>query len=215
MTSDANLARIATLEQLIRQVRGIQGARVVLGADDDIDEIHVLGSPDRAPKAVIRDIETILLVQGGVRVNHRKISLAQVADAVVPQTRVQLFSVDAQVDSGQVQVTVVLTIGRRRVDGIASGVDDSAAGRDILVGQAMMAALRQLVDPEVSLHVAYIGRSSLGDIEACLAHVELQTVGRFETMLGISAVRGDPLQAMARALLDAMNRRLPGLMGAA
>lgn len=215
MTSDANLARIATFEQLIRQVRGIQGARVVLGADDDIDEIHVLGSPDRAPKAVIRDIETILLVQGGIRVNHRKISLAQVADTVVPQTRVQLFSVDAQVDSGQVQVTVVLTIGRRRVDGIASGVDDSAAGRDILVGQAMMAALRQLVDPEVSLHVAYIGRSSLGDIEACLAHVELQTVGRFETMLGISAVRGDPLQAMARALLDAMNRRLPGLMGAA
>lgn len=211
MTTDNDAARVATYEHLIRQVRGVQGVRVVC-SDDQIDEIHVLGSPDRSPKAIIRDIETILMIQGGVRINHRKISLAQVADTVVPQVRVQLYSVESHVEDGHAHVTIALNIGRRRVEGSASAAFSNDDTLDMLVGQAMVNALTQLLDAEVNLQVMHVKRERLGVIEVCMAHIELQTEGRFETMLGISAVRSEPLQAMARALLDAMNRRLPGLM---
>ncbi|NWG20936.1 MAG: hypothetical protein HXY39_11530 [Chloroflexi bacterium] len=199
-------------EQLIKQVRGVQGVRVVCSEDGQIDEVHVLGSPDRTPKAIVRDIESILMVRGGVRVSHRKISLVQVADMLVQQPRVQLLSVDSALADDRMRVTTVLGIGRRRVEGSAEGGRADAMPPDMLVGEAMVAALGQLLDPEVGLRIARIGRETFGTLEVCLAHLELQTAGGFETMLGISAVRSDPLYAMARAILDAINRRLPALV---
>lgn len=199
-------------EQLIKQVRGVQGVRVVCSNDGQIDEVHVLGSPDRAPKAIVRDIESILMVRGGVRVSHRKISLVQVADMLVQQPRVQLLSVDSALAGDRTRVTTVLAIGRKQVEGSAEGGPTGAPSPEMLVGEAMVAALGQLLDPDVGLRIERIGRETFGALDVCLAHIELQTTGGFETMLGISAVRGDPLHAMARAILDAINRRLPALI---
>src|SRR5690242_18490706 len=82
MSQGATLDTTA-VEALIGQVRGVIAVRVVRDAQDQIDEIHVVGSPGRSAKQMVRDVESILYVRGGLRVDHRKISLVQIAETAI------------------------------------------------------------------------------------------------------------------------------------
>lgn len=70
----------AEYERVICQVKGVLSARLVTDSEGQIQEIHVLATPDRSPKQVVRDIETAVLVQLGIPLDHKKISVAQLED---------------------------------------------------------------------------------------------------------------------------------------
>ena len=63
------------LEGAINQVQGVVANRVVPGEKGGLSEIHVMASTERAPKQIVRDIESLLFVKFGFRVDYRKISL--------------------------------------------------------------------------------------------------------------------------------------------
>src|SRR2546429_9537463 len=67
-------------ENLIAGLTGILSARVVVTPLGEVSEIHVLTSSDTQPKQVVRNIESALMAQLGVKIDHRKISVAQTAD---------------------------------------------------------------------------------------------------------------------------------------
>jgi len=67
-------------ENLIAGLTGVLSASIVVTPQGEISEIHVLAQPDVPPKQVVRNIESALMAQLGVRVDHRKISVAQTAD---------------------------------------------------------------------------------------------------------------------------------------
>ena len=45
-----------------------------------MDEIHLLTSDEIAPKATVRNVESALMAQLGMRVSHKKISVATTRD---------------------------------------------------------------------------------------------------------------------------------------
>jgi len=45
-----------------------------------VSEIHVLTTSDQQAKQVVRNIESALMAQLGLKIDHRKISVAQTAD---------------------------------------------------------------------------------------------------------------------------------------
>src|SRR5947208_6220025 len=67
-------------ENLIAGLTGILSARVVVTPLGEVSEIHVLTSSDMQPKQVVRNSESALMAQLGVKIDHRKISVAQTAD---------------------------------------------------------------------------------------------------------------------------------------
>lgn len=64
-------------EQLITSLRGVVSARVVARPGGEIDEIHVLTTSAVKPKSTVRDVESALQAHLDLRVDHRKISVAQ------------------------------------------------------------------------------------------------------------------------------------------
>lgn len=68
-------------EQLISTLPGVLSVRVVPGETGAIDEVHVLTTNAVPPKATVRNIESALIAELGLRVNHRKISVATTLDA--------------------------------------------------------------------------------------------------------------------------------------
>jgi hypothetical protein len=165
------------LETLILQVRGVLAGRIVLDDSQEIDEIHVVGSPERNPKQIVRDIESALFVRGGIRVNHRKISLVQLLESSIRPTieRVRLVEIKRSVVEGYDTIAVTLAFGSRTIEGV-SQVDGHAPSG----GQTQSVSYQEAIT---------------------------------ESMLGVSIVRKDPLMAVVRAVLDAVNRRLPYLTG--
>jgi hypothetical protein len=68
-------------EELIATLPGVLSVRIVPGDTGAIDEVHVLTTDAVPPKATVRNIESALMAQLGLRVNHRKISIATTLDA--------------------------------------------------------------------------------------------------------------------------------------
>ncbi len=67
--------------------------RIEASPSGDVDAIHVLTSVEIGPKQTVRNIESALLAHLGMRVDHRKISVATTVDA--PRIRLTPSAVDS------------------------------------------------------------------------------------------------------------------------
>ena len=67
-------------ENLLTSLEGILSARVVTTPLGEVSEIHILAHGGQNPKQVVRNVESALLAHLGVKVDHRKISVATSAD---------------------------------------------------------------------------------------------------------------------------------------
>lgn len=211
MTAEAFQSRQEVLEQLIYQVRGVHAARLITDPQGQINEVHVVGTLQRSPKQIVRDIESILYVRGGVRLDHRKISLVQVAERA-PQAaarRLQLVEVTARNDGASPSVSVGLVMQEQRFEGLERG---SGEPWSALAASATIYALNAVVGSRGNFRLEHLQRQPLGTIEIFLAHLSFVLDGGFETLLGVSVVREDEATAAARAVLDAANRRVERLL---
>jgi hypothetical protein len=204
----------AAIEQLLSQVRGVLAVRVVTDAQGQIDEIHVVGTPERGAKAMVRDIESLLYVRGGVRLDHRKISLVQMAESAIQlaPVRVQLVEIAWSASGEQPAVAITLSMNEQRVQGTGRSRGEGIDPPELLVGYATIHALDLLIGPRGQFRLENLQRQPFGAIEVCLSHLSLTTDDGIETLLGISVVRDGDLAAVARSVLDAVNRRLTRLL---
>ncbi|MEE8267728.1 MAG: hypothetical protein V3R97_02340, partial [Gemmatimonadales bacterium] len=67
-------------ENLLTSLEGVLSARVVTTPLGEVSEVHILAQAGLSPKQVVRNVESALLAQLGLKVDHRKISVAQTAD---------------------------------------------------------------------------------------------------------------------------------------
>jgi hypothetical protein len=63
-------------EELLATLHEVVSARIVADASGNVEAIHVLVTGDLTPKQMVRNIESALMAQLGMRVDHRKISIA-------------------------------------------------------------------------------------------------------------------------------------------
>lgn len=213
MTAEITSLEPADLERLIAQVRGVHAARLVAGQGGLIDEVHVVGTPSRNPKQIVRDIESILYVRGGVRVDHRKISLVQIADPA-PIAAPRLRIVDVRQDSSPecTGVTVTLRLRDREVEGLGISRPGQPADLPLLAAYATLHAISAVFGQPGQVYLERLQRQPFGDLEVYLAQLTRDADGVAETLLGVSVLRDDELFAVARAVLDAVNRRLERLI---
>jgi hypothetical protein len=71
---------IQRAEELLRSLPGVVSVSVVARPGGEIEEIHLLTSLEVSPKQTVRNVESALKAQFSLKVDHRKISVAQTAD---------------------------------------------------------------------------------------------------------------------------------------
>ncbi len=67
-------------ENLLQSLQSVLSARVVVSPVGEIEEVHVLANSGVSPKQIVRNVESALLAQLGIKIDHRKISVAQTAE---------------------------------------------------------------------------------------------------------------------------------------
>ena len=83
---------VARAEELLGTLPGVVSVRIETALSGDVDCIHVLTSVEVGPKQTVRNIESALMAHLGLRVDHRKISVATTVDA--PRIRLTPSSVE-------------------------------------------------------------------------------------------------------------------------
>ena len=67
---------IERAEELPLTLPGVLNVRIVAGPSGEVSEVHVLTTTEVSPKQTVRNVESALLANLGMRVSHKKISVA-------------------------------------------------------------------------------------------------------------------------------------------
>ena len=214
-------------ENLLTSLEGVLSARVVTTPLGEVSEIHILAQAGLAPKQLVRNIESALLAQLGLKVDHRKISIAQTAEVrpieVVEKgiakeramRRAALFEslfVAPGKRPHRVSITVTLSFAGKT----ASAEEESSDTPRSKVEAAARAAI-QVLDQLLSDHsVALEGAKIAEAFDREFVLVAVQGLGGREAVLliGTAEIKESAERAAVFAVLDATNRwaesRRPG-----
>jgi hypothetical protein len=80
---------IQRAEELLATLPGVISARIVASGTGSVEEIHILTTDEVSPKQTVRNVESALIAHLGMRVSHKKISVATSSEGrPVPQAPV-------------------------------------------------------------------------------------------------------------------------------
>jgi hypothetical protein len=204
----------AEYERLIGKIKGVVSAKIITGRDDTIQEIHILAGQNRSPKQIVRDIESLFMAHYGLSIDHKKISIAQLdaeTNREVSPSRLVLQGLSASMNRLRADVKVSLRYGEDEFEGFFSGPRSQGSHLRI-VAQATLAAVQQCVKTDCVLAIEDISHVRLADRDAVTVAVSMITTEGEDILLGAAWDRGDERDAVAKALLSALNRRIPMLM---
>ncbi len=206
-------------ENLLTTLEGVLSARVVTTPLGEVSEIHILAQAGLQPKQLVRNVESALLAHLGLKVDHRKISIAQTAEVkpietlertVVRERAMQrgvLFE-NLAVQAGQralrVSVAVTLSVGGRQ-ETAAEETTDTPRGRVEGAARATLTVLERLLEK----HSLVIESVQVVDTQdRSIVFVAVQGMGGRDAVLltGTAEIRQSPERAAVFAVLDATNR---------
>jgi hypothetical protein len=104
---------IQRAEELLATLPGVISVRVVAGPTGSVDEIHLLTSEEVSPKQTVRNVESALMAHLGMRVSHKKISVATTSEPERARGReAPVAEVSAVAEQTPVSRVTVVTDGR-------------------------------------------------------------------------------------------------------
>lgn len=199
-------------EETIAQLDSVEAARVVRKAGK-IVELHVLAVPGKSPKQVARDIQSLAMAKFGINIDRRVISVVQLAADAIKQRatpRPALKRIKESTD--HTRATLTVTLGWEGVEHVGSSSGpDAASARLRLVGEATLQAMESIFTETPPLALDAIGPANVGMRTAFIAVIVFAGDDGEELVVGLALSSGDDDEAAVKAVLDALNRRLPAL----
>ncbi len=199
----------AAVEGQLTSIPGILAVRLVPGYERDVDELHVVTTPERGAKSTVRDVQTVLLARCGVNIDHRVVSVVQLEErqlAAAP-ARVQLQRVGTIRAGNRMVAEVTLGHHDRHADGTADGAATSG-GHAGAVARATLSAFHGLLDTELGIELRDASLVAVGGHELAVVLLELRDDRGEELRSGTALVQGTSADALARSVLDALNRTI-------
>jgi hypothetical protein len=199
-------------EETIAQLESVEAARVVRKGGT-ITELHVLAVPSKAPKQISRDIQSLAMARYGVNIDRRVISVVQLAPDKIRQSvvaRPALLRIKETTDHTRATLTVTLGWQGGEHVGSASG-PDAASARLRLVGEATLQAMESIFTETPPLALDSIGTAGVGMRTVLIAVIVFAGKSGEELVVGSAISSGDDDEAAVKAVLDALNRRLPAI----
>jgi hypothetical protein len=205
-------------ETLLQSLDGVLSARVVVTPIGEVSEVHILAKHGTGPKQIVRNVESALLAQLGLKIDHRKISVAQTAevspidvlekDAVKQRAlqRAVLFE-NCRVVPGRkhrIEVHVALTF-----DGKSAEMMEECADTPKARVEAAARAAAAVVDQLMGDHSVELDGAKLVDaFDRQFVMAAVHGLGGREPVVlaGAVEVRDSVERSAVLAVLDATNR---------
>ena len=220
---EINEVSVEEMESLICHLPNVMKCAVSVNDWGAVEEIHVLTGLDRGPKQIVRDVESALLANFNLKVDHKRISVAQIvpdaadapAGAPVSPRRLRIYEYHMNSDSLQ-------QTGFARVTFAWGPGDDQRAtgewaGRYLpsqyyhVMASAAVDAVNRVPGMRGPIVLAECRTVSLANRTAVLVALSQYDSRRRESLLiGAAEDRGDGQGASVRAVLDAVNRKVAG-----
>ena len=220
---------IEEAEALLNSLRGMVSARVVARPGWEIEEIHLLTAGDLSPKQWVRNVESALVAHFGIKIDHRKVSVAQTTEEdaaneakvldhparLTMEDRILFISHQVETErSHRVRIRVTVEWRGERFVGEASGADLTRARMETTAAAAVKAiegAIAPLLgDGEVALSVDGVKLVQAFDAEFALVAINAIHGRSVTALAGAAAVEDTADKAVILGTLQATDRWVRG-----
>jgi hypothetical protein len=188
-----------SLERRVREIPGVSWAELSPG---DPPSLRILLDPNADPELARHELLRVV-GSGSVRLEE----IDGRADGEEP--RVRLIDLTVGIDD-ETSVDVVLDWRGQMLKGRGRG-QPTEAGRSYASAQAVADAMKPLLDSDLSVEGVYRSEGS-DDLDVLVVTVR---VGSQRYVGAVTSPKGQESASGARAVLDALNRRLPQIAGKA
>jgi hypothetical protein len=214
---------IKRAEELLLTLPGVVAARIVASDGGTVSEIHLLTSAEVNPKQTVRNVESALIAHLGMRVDHRKISVATTVDpqrtaearhavggaaAGEAGLRRRYYFEDVEVRRSRARgVTCRVTLRREQQSyiGEAEGTE-SERSRAELAARAAVLAIAQAEDDVHALALDGCRLIDAFEREFVFVAVTARAGRETATLSGSCEIKDSAETASVLAVLDATNR---------
>ncbi|WFA07953.1 hypothetical protein [Tissierella sp. Yu-01] len=198
---------IEIIERDIEKIESVVSCKIVLDENDIINEIHIVSNNLRGAKQIARDIQSVLLATHNIQVDHKKISIAQIADDSLKksESRLKLLGVYHDTIGTRATVKVTLSNFENTYENSMSGVNTSRNIGRMLV-DATLKTVEEALDYEDNFILEDIRTTPISNDKAVVVVVSC-LIDEFERILcGSCLIKNNYEIAVVKATLDAVNR---------
>jgi hypothetical protein len=175
--------------------------------------VHIVANAGKHPKQIVRDVQSIALASFGLELDRRVISVVQLGTGTLEEPalgdpRPSIVAITAEANGLRSLVRVTLARDEDEAVGFAEGSIASTA-RHRLVATATVDALRQIEPAAECIDVDHAQIVRVGSNDVAVVTVVFVVPPSEQLVAGSAIVRPQQeADAVARAVLDATNRRL-------
>jgi hypothetical protein len=204
---------LTEVEREICRLPDVSIVRLVAEPDGRISEVHVVAQQGKHPKQIVRDVQSIALASFGLEIDRRVISVVQLGGSILeegaaPEPRPSIVAITAEASGLRSLVRVTLALDDDEAVGFAEGSIATTA-RHRLVALATVDSLRQLEPAAECVDVDHAQIVRIGAQDVAVVTVVFVIPPAEQMVSGSAIVRPQQeADAVARAILDATNRRL-------
>ncbi|MEW6446607.1 MAG: hypothetical protein AB1426_00705 [Bacillota bacterium] len=210
--------QVTLCEEMLRNIPDVVSARVITGTDGTVDAIQVLAGAERSSADVAGDVVAVLKKYFAVDINPEIVTVNHLqeppeSNGLMPaEQRPRFIGLNVSTKGNQIEVRVEIASKGSVLSGVAIG-PASARNRRRLVAQAMLAALESQSQSGYTFILEDLAVVTLAGKQVILVGVSLLSPLGEEFLTGTAVIDEEEPEAIVKATLDAINRRLSVLTG--
>ncbi len=206
---DNNYGSINQMENVLNSIPGIISSKIVLNQNNEIEEMHIMATTDRNPKQISRDIQSVMLAKFDVDFDHKKISIAQVAEANLkkPDRRIEIEEISYLLNGNMIRVGVKLKQEGTVFEAYEEGYN-TVNNTQRVIAAATIKALQQMIQGDWVFSVEDVEKSNIAKREIMIAAISVINFHQEQLLVGTAIIKNDLKEAVVKATLDAINRKL-------
>ena len=226
VTADEKKAPNELYRTLLLQLPDVFAANILLDGEEAVREVHIVAGLSRNPKLISRDVQSALLAAFGLRVDHRVISIAQLAtnpfegqargleqpEQTELGTRIQCVEVSTRIEEKHYHVSVRLRHGEHDFQGQAVCRNTAAQCMHAVV-QATLDAVHGFLGVDDLFTIVATQSTTVGGTVIALTLLEYSCARENRLLIGAAQQGENVAVGFVKSALDAMNRSMSIVAG--
>lgn len=202
-----NVMDFGSFEGIINKIDGVINTKVIYEGEE-LTEIHILANHKRSSKQILRDVESSILTSFNYRIDRRIVSIAQIYDRENSQNkRIKFEGLDINSTGNAAECSVKLIYNEEEYFITQVGVK-SVNGRRKIIADCTVKVIEKILGQPYIFDIQDVIVNTSGAVTFVNVLVNMIIKSGEEMMIGSAIVKSDIGEAIVKATLDAINRRI-------